>query len=118
MKISERKYNEEYTDWTRTSRVVKSKTKEEWFEWMNERKDDFPKSSLEEVIEDLEWSIRWDLEGLDKYEYFKEEIPVKIKVIEGYVWTDHDEIRNLKNKIGHKVSELKLLKSIKHDLVK
>lgn len=108
-------YNENYTDDSRMGRVVKPKSKEEWFEWMNKREDDFPKPSLQSLISDLEFSLQIDLENLDQREYFKEDIPVKLKDIPGWSdpWTDHDEIRLLKKQIGQKRYQLELLKSIK-----
>ena len=108
-------YNENYTDDSRMGRVVTPKSKEEWFEWMNKREEDFPKPSLQTLISDLEISLKIDLENLDQREYFKEDIPVKLKDIPGWSepWTDHDEIRLLKDQIGQKKYQLELLKSIK-----
>jgi len=116
-------YNENYTDDSRMSRIYKHRTHEEWFEWMNEREDEFPKKTYEEVLGELEDSLVSNIKHVEKLEYFKEETPVKIKnlgVFQGPkdVWTDHDEIRLYKEKIGTKKVQLELLKSVKHDLVK
>lgn len=110
-----KKYNEHYTDDSRMSRVVTPKSKEQWFEWMNERIEDFPQPSFNDIINELERSLSSDLESLEYREYFKEEIPVKLKDIPDWSepWTDHHEIRLLKNKIGQKRYQLELLKSIK-----
>jgi hypothetical protein len=112
--INGRKYKENYTDNSKDSRVVTPKTDEQWFEWMNERKGDFPKPSYEGIIWDLEISLIQDLENLESLEYFKEEIPVKIKDIRGWdnIWTDHDEIDMLKDRIGKKKYQLELIKSL------
>ena len=107
-------YNENYTDDSKTVRVVTPKSRKEWFEWMNHRIDDFPKPSFDDVINDLEFSLQIDLENLEQREYFKEDIPVKVKEIEGFVITDWDRIKILKKDIGRKRYQLELLKTIKN----
>ncbi len=107
-------YNENYQNNSKTMRVVTPKSREEWFKEMNDNKDKFPKPTFEDVIKDLESSLQIDLMNLDQREYFKEDVPVKIKEIEGYVITDWDRIRMLKKDIGRKRYQLELLKTIKN----
>lgn len=107
-------YNENYQDNSRTSRIVKPKSREEWFKEMNDNQDKFPKPTFDDVIDDLEFSLQIDLENLDMREYFKEDVPVKIEQIEGWVFTDWDRIEKLKKDIGRKRYQLELLKSIKN----
>jgi len=107
-------YNENYTDNSKTSRVVTPKSREEWFKEMYDNEEKFPKPTFEEIINDLESSLQIDLVNLDQREYFKEDVPVKIKEIEGMVFTDWDRIRTLKGMIGIKKYQLELLKTIKN----
>ena len=104
-------YNENYIDDSKTMRVVYPKSREEWFKEMNDNKDKFPKPTFEDLIKDLESSLQIDLENLDQREYFKEDVPVKVEQIEGWVITDWDKIRRLKKDIGRKRYQLELLKS-------
>ena len=81
---------------------------------MNNNKKKFPKPTFEDLINNIETSLHIDLENLDQREYFREEIPVKLREIQGWngVWTDHDEIRKLKEDIGRKRYLLELLNKV------
>ena len=103
-------YNENYTDDTRVSRSVPFRSMEDWFEWMNNREDGyFPKKTMMDVIDYMEFSLQIDIENLEQLEYFKEDVPVKFSQVEGWVLTDWDEIEQLKESIGVKKHLLEYL---------
>lgn len=106
-------YNENYTDDTRVSRSVPFRSWEDWIEWMNNREDGyFPKKTMMDVIDYMEFSLQCDLDNLEQLEYFKEDVPVKFSQVEGWVLTDWDKIEQLKESVGVKKHLLEYLNKL------